>query len=73
MKYWQETLCQKRKNIWKTYATLTPNKYPTPAVRAMATVPQNVILSIAFLTDEPPAFAAAAPKTPRNKIDKPYK
>ena len=54
------------------YLIFTPNKCPTTAVTAIATVPQKQILTIAIPTLEPPVFAATAPKIIRKIIEKPY-
>lgn len=51
--------------------TFTPKRYPANAVNPIATVPQKVILIIAFVTPEPPVFAASAPKTTRKKSANP--
>lgn len=52
--------------------TLTPNRCPTIAVTAIATVPQKQILNMATPILEPPVFAATAPNTIRKTIENPY-
>lgn len=44
----------------------TPKTYPTPAVIAMAMVPQKVTRMVAFIMGAPPAFAPMAPRMARN-------
>ena len=51
---------------------VTPNRYPIRAVSNIASVPQNVILTMLFHTLEPPVLAATAPSRARNRIEKEY-
>ena len=64
------------KNTWRTVLvrichTIVPNKAPTPAVTPMARAPQNVTRIAPAETPAPPAPAANAPKSARNKSEVP--
>ena len=46
-----------------------PNSHPTPAVRAIASAPQNVTRIAPIVTPAPPARAANPPRNARNTSD----
>lgn len=48
-----------------------PNSDPTPAVRAMASAPQNVTRIVPIITAAPPARAASPPRRARNASEVP--
>ena len=49
--------------------TAAPKIAPTPAVKAMASAPQNVTRTVARPTSAPRAFAPTAPNSARNRSD----
>jgi hypothetical protein len=51
--------------------TVTPNKAPTPAVKAMAKAPQKVTRAAAMITEAPPTRAARDPNSARNTSELP--
>ena len=56
--------------VWSTHTTV-PNRAPTPAVVPMASAPQNVTRIAPCATAAPPARAAKAPKSARNRSEAP--
>jgi hypothetical protein len=49
--------------------TTVPNNFPMPAVRAIASAPQNVTRAVARRIFAPPAFAPMAPRSARKPKD----